>query len=220
MIKYLYLSVFVLIFSACSFKTPVNQWQYKSIAAFNSYTNNFLSDKDSLAKNDFNRAVAHSKVSANLNTLAKIYLGSCALNISVGEKENCQKYLELSSLVKNNSLDTYYNFVNSQIETKQIQNLPKNYQDFAQDLANKEFAKANEEILTMEKTTSKLLAATLLKGNIEDETISYIIELSSHHGYKKSVLYWLKREKERTLDLNKQEDIEQKISILNTKIKR
>jgi hypothetical protein len=89
MIYKILLFIFLLQFNGCSFKTPQNKWQFKSVNAFSAYTKNFLSAKDTLAKDDLKRAVNHAKQSANLSQLARIYLGECALNISVGLKDNC-----------------------------------------------------------------------------------------------------------------------------------
>ena len=96
MIKIEILSHSLLLFSACSFKSPPNQWQFKSTAAFDSYTKNFLSSNDALAKNDLSRAIKHAKQSADLKMLARVYLGECALNISVGIDDNCKDYLNIS----------------------------------------------------------------------------------------------------------------------------
>ncbi|MFT7005397.1 MAG: hypothetical protein ACJAWW_002772, partial [Sulfurimonas sp.] len=111
MIKIIILSCSLVFFSACSFKSPANQWQYQSSSAFDSYTKNFLSCNNSLAKNDLSRAIKHSKQSADLTMLCKIYLGKCALNISVGLNDSCKEYKNISELVNNKSLDAYYDFI-------------------------------------------------------------------------------------------------------------
>lgn len=115
------LLLFSLLISGCSFKTPVNEWQYKSSSAFNMYTKDFLTGDETLAKNDLSRAIMHAKKSADLSQLARIYLGECALNISVGVQESCDKYRSISHLVNDDSLDAYYHLIQLSIKKEQIQ---------------------------------------------------------------------------------------------------
>jgi len=215
MIKIALLISILSLFNACSFKTPVNQWQYKSTNAFSSYTTNFLSSKDILAKNDLQRALKHAKVTADLSTLAKIYLGECALNISVGIEDKCLKYQNIHPTLKSKSLEAYYNLLTLTIGPQTIESLPAHYQDFATHLLNTEYTKANQDVINIEKATSKILAGALLQEAIEEKTIRNVIKVSSLHGYKKSVLYWLKRLQHITKDTKEVAIINKKIAVLN-----
>jgi hypothetical protein len=215
MIKKFLLILVMSLFSACSFKTAPNQWQYRSTNAFSSYTQNFLSSKDIAAKNDFRRAVNHAKVSADLSSLAKIYLGKCALNISVGIEDHCLKYRNISPTLESKSLKNYYNFLTLNIESQDLDLLPVQYQDFAKNLLNADYVKANQEIRNIEKITSKMLAGALLKEHIQEESIKDIIKDASLHGYKKSVLYWLKRLKQVSKDTKQIAIINKKIEVIN-----
>jgi len=215
MIKTALLILLLSTFSGCSFKTPPNQWQHKSTNAFSSYSKNFLSAKDILAKNDFKRAVAYAKVTADLSSLAKIYLGECALNISVGIKERCLKYQNIRPTLKSKSLEAYYNLLNLTIESHTVDSLPSQYQDFAQNLLDANYEKANQNVRSIEKTTSKMLAGALLKEHIQEQSIRDIIKDASLHGYKKGVLYWLKRLKGVSKDTNEITIINKKIEVIN-----
>ncbi len=210
---YIYI-LFIILFSGCSFSTPPNDWQYKSVNAFNSYTKNFLYSNDKIAKNDLQRAVSHAKNSANLNHLARIYLGKCALNISVGIDDRCQEYKDIKEIINSNTLDAYYDFLLSIITGKQIDKLPKIYQEFAWHMETKNFKKANTDILSMDRATSQILAASLLKNNIDKKSINKVIETASFHGYKKAVIFWLKKLKRITTDKKEVDKINKKISIL------
>ncbi len=216
MIKTLLLLVSLLLLSACSFKSPPNQWQYKSISAFDSYTKNFLSANDALAKNDLSRAINHAKQSADLEILARVYLGKCALNISVGINDKCEEYLLISDLVNNKSLDAYYNFIKLKSEYS-LENLNSQYKDFALLLKHKDFSKANNEILKIDKPISKLLAASLMKNKLNDASRNEMIKIASFYGYKKSVLFWLNEARINTIDEGKRENLSKKISILESK---
>jgi len=210
----IFLILFSIIITGCSLKTPANEWQYKSSNAFSSYTRNFLMGNELLAKNDLSRAIKHAKKSADLTQLAKIYLGKCALNISVGIKDDCENYRDISSLVKDNSLDAYYNLINLSIKKEQVKNLPKNYHSFTKNILKKDYKSANKDILNISKATSSFVCASLIKENIEVATREKIITLASFNGYKKVVLFWLN---ESLKNNNNQEDIKnikKKITIL------
>jgi hypothetical protein len=211
------LSIYILIlflFGGCSFQTPPNNWQYKSVNAFDSYTKNFLSSNDKMAENDIQRAISHAKSSADLTQLAHIYLGECALNISVGVDDRCEKYKDIADVVNSKKLNAYYDFLNSDITNEEIDNLPNNYQTFARYLDAKDYKNANTEILNINKSTSQLLAASLLKEHIEEKTIIKVIDNASFNGYKKAVIFWLKKLKSITTDKATVSKIDKKISIL------
>jgi hypothetical protein len=198
-------------------KTPPNQWQYNSTNAFDSYKNNYLSSNDSAAKEDFKRAVKHAKVSSELTTLSRIYLGECALHISVGEEDECIKFQEIQNVVNDAFLDAYYGFITYQLTKEQIPLLPQIYQDYIWHVENLEYKEANEDILKMDEATSQLLSAALLKENLTNELREKMVEVASFHGYKKAVLFWLHELKNNTIDKNKQAQLSKKISILNSK---
>ncbi|MDB2562474.1 hypothetical protein N9X61_02600 [Sulfurimonas sp.] len=213
-----YLLIFTLLFfSACSIKTAPNEWQYKSANAFSSYTQNFLKSNDVLAKNDLDRAVQHAKKSADLTQLARIYLGECALNISVGVNDSCEKYTNIQELLDNRELDAYYAFLTLSISRENIKYLPSQYQEFAQSFSTSNFKEATLKTLSIEKETSRLLCASLLKDKIENTSKRKFIETASYNGYKKTVLFWLGEILKTTKNQDEVKIIQKKISILKSK---
>ena len=164
MIKILIISLFIL--SGCSLQSPVNKAQYEASNAFSSYTKNFLSDNNLIAKNELNRAIAHSKKNANLDSLARIYLGECALNISVGIEDRCENYINIRDLINSKDLDIYYKFITLQIQNNEIDKLPIVYKDFTKFMNNKNYTKAYNEILKMDSEVSKLLSASLIRKHL------------------------------------------------------
>ena len=215
--KYILLLSLILL-SGCSLKTAPNQWQYKSANAFSSYTKNFLSDNQILAENDLNRAIEHAKKSADLTQLATIYLGECALNISVGIDDTCDKYKNIQELMHNKELDAYHSLLNKSLAKSDIQHLPQQYQEFALALLDKNFSKADKHILSITKETSRLLCASLIKNSLEKNTKKSIIETASYNGYKKAVLFWLKETLKDASSPHEMENIEKKISILESEL--
>lgn len=214
MIKLIVYILIITLFSACSFKSKPNEWKYKSINAFSSYTKNFLSSKDALAKSDLKRAVEHAKSSAELTQLSRIYLGECALNISVGIDDSCKSYKEVSELVKDKSLESYYLFISSTMGQNDLATLDSNYQDFSEYTINKEYSKAIKELFSMDKITSKLLSASLIKDHLSFDEVDELIKSASFYGYKKSVIFWLNVQKSKSSSESIKKAIEKKIKIL------
>ena len=151
----------------CTFKTPPNEWQHKSADAFSSYVKDFMYAEDSLAKNDLNRAIKHAKKSADLTSLARVYLGKCALNLSVGIADKCDEYKKISNLIDDEELVNYYGII-----TKTSNKNPN-------------------DILNTDKATSILLNGALKKDRLSSEERAKLLEVASFNGYKKAVIFWL-----------------------------
>lgn len=214
MIK-LIVSIFIIsLFSACSFKSKPNEWKYKSINAFSSYTKNFLSANDALAKSDLKRAIQHAKSSADLTQLSRIYLGECALNISVGIDDDCKSYKEIAELVEDKSLKSYYMFIKSTISMDDLTPLNSNYKDFAKYSINKEYTKAKANLFDMGRITSILLSASLIKDELNFDEVEELIKIASYYGYKRSIIFWLNAQKSKTTLESKRKAIEKKIKVL------
>ncbi|MFT5661956.1 MAG: hypothetical protein ACI9TV_002604 [Sulfurimonas sp.] len=214
--KILLTSLIIIFFAGCSLQTPKNEWQYKSSNAFSSYTKNFLSDNNALAQNDLKRAIKHAKQSANITQLARIYLGECALNISVGKESKCEKYKDISALIDNQELDAYYDFIILSYQDNTIKNLPKHYREFATHLDSSHYNKTHEDIVSMKKATSSLLAGALIKNHLDEKTRKHLLEIASFHGYKKAVLFWLGEELKILKDEKSIQNIKQKIMLLRS----
>ncbi|WP_373071563.1 hypothetical protein [Sulfurimonas sp.] len=207
---------FIMFFSACSFKTPPNEWQYKSVNAYESYKKNFLSSNNSLADSDLKRAVGHAKKSSNLDQLARIYLGKCAINNSVGIEDSCTEFKELESLVDDQTMHSYYLLIVNKLTYDDIENLPDTYKSFAYSYINKDYKQAVKEMFDIQTITSKLIAANIVKSNMSVEDIEKLLEEVSFYGYKKTVVYWLKVMKTKVEDTLKIQKIDKKIKILES----
>jgi len=206
----------IIFLTSCSIKTEPNEWQYKSSNAFYSYKKNFLSSNDNAAKNDLTRAIEHAKKGADINMLAKIYLAECALKISIGEEDRCEKYKNIADIAEDKSLDAYYALIIGTLTNEQLAMLPESYQKFALHVKNSDFKNANSEIVKMDKPTSIFLSSALIKENIEDTTVENIIDTASHNGYKKVVLFWLREKIKRTKDDNEREKLKKRVSVLES----
>lgn len=214
--KILILTLFTfLLFQGCSSKTPHNQWEYSSSSAFNLYTKNFLTNEDDLAEDDLNRAIKYAKQSANLDQLARIYLGVCALNSSVGKEVDCKEYKKIEDLVTSLELKSYFLMLQNSLQKENIQNIPTQYQEFIKYKYSKKQSKLFESIKNIEQPSSKFIAASMIQNKMNKSEIKYIINEASFYGFKKVVLYWLAYLKQVEVDKIEKEKIEKKIFILN-----
>ncbi len=205
----------ILLLSGCSFQEPHDLWKYKSTNSFISYQKNFLAGNEHLAKNDLTRAIQHAQSSANLEQLASIYLAKCALDISVGIADKCEEYISLDGLVQSEKMDAYYKLLQLRLGNLNSEKLPKEYQKFALLLKEQKFEKAMQEALGIEKISSRLIAAALIKEHLSHAQKQSILENASEYGYKKSVLFWL-QEMKKTASSKENKLIQKRINILNS----
>ena len=202
------------LFQGCSFKSPQNQWEYNSSSSFNSYTKYFLSDDDSLAKSDLERAIKYAKQSADLEQLARIYLGACALNISVEQDDKCKNYKDIEEFVLSEELKAYFSMLRKEVRKEEIKYLPKQYQVFEEYKFEKQYDLAFEAINSMEQISSQFIAASLIKNELKKSQVKLLIEKASFYGYKKIVLFWLNHYYGMEENLKEKEKIAKKIRIL------
>ena len=188
--RYLLIACIVLL-SGCSFKQPQNRWELNAINATQAYQSNFLRSYDVAAKKDLQRAVAHAKKSANLQTLAKIYLTKCAMQVTVFEHPKCSDFIQLQEVLQDVSLAAYKALLTRGITHNQIELLPKRYRKFAASLLQNETGKTIEAMQAIEDIHSRFIAAALIKEALDSKQIDAIINLSSHRGYDKITKAWL-----------------------------
>jgi hypothetical protein len=182
--------IFAILFSACSFKSPPNEWKYKSISSFDEYTKNYLKNNQYLAKANLTDAIKFAKQGGDIAQLATIYLGVCALDQSIGKSNKCKEYIDIKDLVTSANLSSYYSMIENKITKDEIQNLPKKYQSFITHKLNNNYKKAYESIESM-PITSQFISANLIKESLSKSQIEYLIQKASFYGYKSLIIYWL-----------------------------
>jgi hypothetical protein len=195
---------------------PPNQWQIQSANAFESYTKNFLAGHDAVAAGDLKRAIAHAKAGGDFESLARIYLGMCALRISVGRPDVCSEYQEIAEFTSDPSLKNYYALLQNTTDAMEPSLLPTPYKSFALHLQKNEYDSAFTS-LEDAPLSSKLIGAALLKEHLDRTQVENILESASFYGYKKSVLYWLSVLEELSESTSEKEAIRKKIEILKRK---
>jgi hypothetical protein len=208
--------IFLFFMNGCSMKLPPNEWQIQSSTAFESYTKNFLSDKDALANSDLKRSIEHAKSSADLSSLARVYLGACALNKAVGIDDDCEQYKAIEELIDDASLKSYYALLQMRYQDVDVNLLPKAYKGFYTVIEAEEYSKGFNELLNA-PLSSQLIANALIKEHLHEAQIEQLIANASHYGYRKAVLFWLNHLEKTTLDKEKKEIVRKKIVILTKK---
>lgn len=204
---------FLFLFNACSSKSPINQWKIKSSKAFDSYKKNFFSSNVALAESDFETSIRYAKQGGDIEYLASVLLGDCALQISIdGDKKSCHKYKELSMLFDNKRLHSYYHMLTNQ--PLNIKYLPKKYKTFIDLKQQKKYDLAFENLIQMKSISSSIIAASLMKKQLQKDQIVLLMEKASLYGYKRLVIYWLRYLN--SIEINKEEKakLEKKIDIL------
>lgn len=181
----------ILLLGGCSIKTPPNQWEYKAKNSTESYMKNYLSNKDTLAKSDYERAVEHAKSSADLSMLGKIYLTKCAMETVVGKSAQCQEFQELELILNDQQLSSYKNFVLKNFNDVHIELLPLKYQPFSRYYLEKNYSASIKQLQENKDVVSVLLMGVLIQEYLGIEDIDRIITLSSFYGYTKATKYWL-----------------------------
>ncbi len=183
----------VLVISGCSLKTT-DRYKYRVNASnsFESYQKYYLQGKTTLASVSLKRAINSAKMGSDLNSLATIYLGECAITNALFIKDNCKEYKKASTVIKDSKLENFYNLIEGKIEIVDTKKLPKNYISFAHFLKQGDYKKAFNAIKEMPSPVSKLIAASIIKNSMNTKNIEYIIDISSSMGYKNATIKWYK----------------------------
>lgn len=214
MIKHLLLTCTLIFLTACSFTKPKNEWQINSINAYDSYKEYYLKGEDNLAATDMKRAIRYAKQSADLNTLARIYVSECALHVGVLANGDCEKYLSIKNLAASDELYSYYLLLQNKITEENIKYLPSKYQKFATYKLDNDLTQAETELLKIDDIVSKMISASLIKDSLHVSTIKTLIDEASFYGYKKAVVNWMMFYKKKTTDLGEKNLIGKKLQIL------
>ena len=190
----IFITLLLLLFiSGCSLKTT-DRYKYRVNASnsFESYQRYYLQGKTTLASVSLKRAINSAKLGSDIDSLATIYLGECAITNALFINDNCKEYKKVSAIIKNSKLENFYRLLRGKVETVDTKKLPKSYISFADFLKKGKYKKAFNAIKDMPSPISKLIAASIIKENLSTEEIKYIIKVSSSMGYRNATIKWYK----------------------------
>ncbi len=209
---FFFISLFI--FTACSTKTPINNWQYQSVANYKSFERYYLEGKLELASVELDNARSYASQSADFIPLARIELSYCALRVAMLETYSCPKYEALKPFIHLKSLEAYSSFLSGTLKTENIKNLPSQYQEFASAQLQNTPQKMMQSLQKIKPLTSQMIAASLSKKYLNETIIESIIQSASFHGYKYALIQWLEFQLQQTNDTKAQKLILQKIKII------
>ncbi|MEA3521779.1 MAG: hypothetical protein U9R50_02260 [Campylobacterota bacterium] len=204
----------LLLFLGCSTKAPQNRWQYQSSSAYKNFENYYLKGHSALASMELDRARTYAKQSADLKTLARIELASCGLHVALLQAFTCKEYDRLKPLIVSDELESYEHFLSGKFTLNDIQNLPKQYQNFAKAQLSQNTKAINDALITITPLTSQMIAASLAQEYLSEKSIDTIVNQASYQGYRNGVIVWLSLQIERSSDTKKQAHLSQKLKVL------
>lgn len=195
--KTIFTAIFIsLLASGCGTKKPDNEWLYKSSDAFNAYTRTFLRGNDALAKNYLSQSIKYAKEGSSINTIAKIYISSCALNIASGIDDKCLAYEEIAPLATDKTLPPYFELITKKKFSK---DLPTKY---------------SQELFSIKEKTTLYLMASINKSDLSKEDMIRLVDISSYNGDKRISLFWLNELAKQTTDQNEKLRLQKTINII------
>lgn len=199
---------------SCSLQQPKNTWQYKSVTAFEKYQQYYLENQLILATSERKKAISFAKQSAHLNTLARVYLGDCAIQYAALNKTQCKTYQQVAPIAQDAELNAYFHLLTQQLTPAQIPKLPKRYQGFASALLSQNRQKINAEVIKIEELHSKLIAASIAQSELALTTIRALIDETADHGYQLASLRWMTFLASVTPDSEESKQLHYKIALM------
>ena len=204
-------------FATCSAPQPKNKWQFEAVNMTQAYQNHFLQGKTRRASLDLKHAKQLSKQSADFQTLIDVELTQCAMNLSVLKAQNCEHVTSLLQVQPNAKQEAYLALLSSTLESKDIDLLPKQYQNFARALEKKDTELINEALRDIKPLSSKLISSSVSLEYISNENIIMLIDELSYSGYKNPLISWLRVQASKETNETKKVRIQAKIKVLLSK---
>ena len=186
-----FILIVTLLFTGCSLKVN-NKYKYRVDASnsFDSFKKYYLQGKTRLASIALKRALQNAKEGSDINSIAKIYIGECALHNALLIQDSCNEFAQIKDIISDKNIQNYYLFLTKDFQKIDTKFLPERYRDFAKYLKQKEFKNAIKALHKIKDTDSQIIAASLIKDKLSKKDIKEIIKLSSSMGYKKATDRW------------------------------
>ena len=186
-----FILIIALLFTGCSLKVN-NKYKYRVDASnsFDSFKKYYLQGKTRLASIALKRALQNAKEGSDINSIAKIYLGECALHNAMLIQDRCNEFVQIKDIISDKSIQNYYLFLTKDFQKIDTKFLPDRYRNLVNYLKQKKFKNAIKALYKIKDTDSQIIAASLIKDKLSKKDIQNIIKLSSSMGYKKVTARW------------------------------
>lgn len=181
-----------LLFAACSTPQHEDSWRYQAATATEAYAEHFLKDERLLVQSNYSHAERSARQSADLESLARLYLTRCALKRAVFEADGCEEAAELTLLLGDAGLSAYYAMLTASLPPEQISDLPPQYRRFGYALLSGDGDRICRTAMAVTPLRSRLVAAALVRDRLDPSDIETLIEDASHPGYRRAVLAWMR----------------------------
>lgn len=141
-------------------------------------------------------------------------MGECALHHAMLIADPCQDYQQLPEPSSSNQ--AYVALLLGDLQKDQLAQLPKDYQAFARDWLAADYAKAEAQMQTMNKVSSQLVAASVLRGHLSLDGVRFVVDQASVKGYQKVVIQWLKYLQKHTSSPQEAQNIAENLKVLES----
>jgi len=183
--------ILLLLLIGCGSKKPPNLWQYHAVLAFENYTKATLSNQTLIAKDALKQAKKEATQSADFDTLARVELGVCALDVALLQYTSCETYLALKHHHYSANLDAYYHLIQGKITSNEISLLPQHYQPFATAYLSHHTNEVFQIALKLQPISSSVVALGILSPQLNQDQINQVISHASYYGLKAVVIAWI-----------------------------
>lgn len=191
------------VLSACTSTPPSPDWQANASASLDSFTQAYLSGKQTLSEAALVRAKQEVAQTGRPNLMARLELARCAMQIASLVRTDCPAYQALAIDAKPPEM-AYAAFLTGDWNGLQADQLPDQYRVFfnaALSMAATPTAyastlskpNAHSALLLIAKPLSRLVAAGILqtRGQLSAADMQVASDTASAQGWRRPLLAWL-----------------------------
>ena len=192
MIKTILSWSWLLLIVGCSGE-PKYIWKAYAGEYFLQYQNMMLANDQEQAVYYFKQAVQEAKKATDLQPLAQLYLGACAMDKALFVDTNCTGYQTLKPLVDTKKLDAYDAFI--QAESFYADENNARYEDVINAINKNSALEALESVENLESVASQAIAASVMwrNGIKTIDLANFMIDRASYHNLVGLLTVWMEK---------------------------
>lgn len=173
--------------------TPRYVYKAESAGYFQSYKEMMFKAEDFQAAYYLKDAIKSAKQEEHLDTLAKLYLGSCAIELALYKTQKCALFESIEPLLEDKKYEAYKAFILAQNFQKDAESLAK-YRDFMVALEEKNPQSIQKSIEALPDIYAKAIAVSIVKriNGLSVDLINVMIEEAEKNSMKGVLLTYMK----------------------------